>query len=71
MMIMPSARHSARVIDAAKRPYAPSPAEAMSSPAIRVNMRIDASKLKHAPLGENLTTFTAAECLLSVARYST
>jgi len=25
----------------------------------------------HIPLGENRTTFTAAECLLRVARYST
>lgn len=35
---------------------------------LRANLRVERHDI---PLGENRTTFTAAECRLSVARYST
>ena len=51
----------------------PSPAEAISSPVVRGGSLVDLAerRVKHVPLGLNRTTFTAAECLLRVARYST
>lgn len=51
--------------------YIPSPAEASSSPKENWHQCTTATKKKHAPLGLNLITLTAAECLLSVERYST
>lgn len=50
--------------------YIPSPAEAISSPT-NIEWYSVILRVKHVPLGLQRTTFTAAECLLRVARYST
>ena len=72
IMIIPSVVRGQCTMTCSIARYTPSPADAMSSPVFAFEDKTTrVFRVECIPLGLHLTTLTGAECLLSVARYST